>query len=90
MTRRGHSPGTAAPQVSDGAGVSRHAEDCLSARLLGLHEAARYLNLSYWTVSELVNAGTIPRVRLPLNGARDLRRVLVDRADLDRLIASSK
>ena len=90
MIRRGHTVGTAPLEARDGARHSGHAPDCSSERLFGLHEAARYLNLSYWTVRDMVATGAIPRVRLPLNGARDLRRVLVDRADLDRLIAASK
>ena len=90
MSRDGHSAGTLAPKTRVGAGRSGDAAVQTSARLLGLHEAAAYLGLSYWSMRDLVNAGTIPRVRLPLTGTRDLRRVLVDRADLDRLIAASK
>jgi excisionase family DNA binding protein len=57
--------------------------------LLGLRDAADYLGLSFWTVRDLVNAGTIKPVRLPLAG-RDLRRILLDRRDLDALVDRSK
>ena len=62
-------------------------------RLLRLQEAANYLSVSYWTVRDLVARGAIPPVRLPSPGARDggaLRRVLLDRRDLDRLIENNK
>lgn len=65
-------------------------------RLLDLHLAAAYLNLSTWTVRELVNDGTIPTVRLPrpqtLRSRRrgavsgNIRRLLVDRIDLDAVV----
>jgi excisionase family DNA binding protein len=56
-------------------------------------EAASYLGVSYWTCRDLVNYGTVPAVRLPNPRARDgrtVRRILVDRADLDRLIGTWK
>jgi excisionase family DNA binding protein len=58
--------------------------------LVSLQDAARYLGLSYWTVRDLVHAGTLRPVRLPLAGGRDLRRILLDRRDLDRLVEVSK
>jgi excisionase family DNA binding protein len=90
MSRKGHSAGTLAPQPRAGAGRSGDAADRQTARLLSIQGAAAYLGLSPWTVRDLIDSGTIPRVRLPLGGARDLRRILVDRHDLDRLIANSK
>lgn len=60
------------------------------ARLLGLKAAAEYLGVSYWTLRDLVHSGALPRVRLTVGDHRDLRRVLVDRADLDRLVEASK
>jgi hypothetical protein len=41
-------------------------------------------------VRDLVQAGTIKPVRLPLGSGRDLRRVLLDRRDLDALVEQSK
>lgn len=90
MSRHGHSPGTVPPETRAGAGRSGDAPDRVSGRLLSLDAAADYLGVSYWTVRDLVASGTIPRVRLPVGGARDLRRVLVDRVDLDRLVERSK
>ncbi len=66
-------------------------------RLLNLHEGAAYLNVSYWTLRDYVAAGLIPIVDLPglrpREGARArqrVRRVLVDREDLDRFVESRK
>jgi hypothetical protein len=66
-----------------------------SRRLLTLPEACHYLNLSLDTVTELLEAGTFPRVavRAPVTDKRPsgiVRKVLVDIADLDALIVSWK
>jgi hypothetical protein len=77
-----------------------------NARLLDLHEAGVYLGVSYWVVRDLINTGQLPKVALPSSfdrvkfagkllrvrsrGGSSLRRVLVDRADLDKLIEQSK
>jgi excisionase family DNA binding protein len=75
-------------QVSD---AKRGAADVSSnARLLDLHAAAAYLGVSYWTMRDLVNGGQVRRVRLPNAKGHDLRRVLIDRHDLDRWIEESK
>ena len=59
-------------------------------RLLDLQQAARYLGVSPWTVRDLEASGVIPRVVIPLPNGRELRKLLFDRADLDRLIESWK
>ena len=59
-------------------------------RLLDVAGAARYLALSPWTVRDLISNGTLPRVRVPLPNNGELRRVLVDREDLDRLVTRWK
>jgi predicted site-specific integrase-resolvase len=66
-------------------------------RLFDLRQAAVYLGCSYWTVRDYVLAGLIPVVDLPPLRAREgerarksLRRVLVDRADLDAFVESRK
>ena len=62
-------------------------------RLFSLPDAALYLGISYWSVRDLVANGTLPRVKLPLRGngdGRSLRRILIDRRDLDRLIDTNK
>jgi excisionase family DNA binding protein len=90
MSRNGHRAGTLEPQGRATARRSAGAEDCSSRRLLSLRDAAAYLGLSYWTLRDLVNAGTIKPVRLPLGAGRDLRRILLDRRDLDDLVERSK
>lgn len=55
-------------------------------RLLDLHAAAAYLSISEWTVRDLEAAGILARVRIPLPNQGELRKVLLDRTDLDRLI----
>jgi hypothetical protein len=62
----------------------------VTPRLLDAERAAAYLGVSTWTVRDLEAAGHLSRVRLPLPGGKDLRKLLYDRADLDRLIERSK
>lgn len=66
-------------------------------RLLNLHQAGAYLNVSYWSARDYVLAGLLPTIHLPplrvRKGAKQklaLRRVLVDRADLDAFVESRK
>jgi hypothetical protein len=78
-----------------GSGCAPHGGNGESApvRLYDLARSARYLGVSWWTTRELVLDGTIPAVRLPAPRATDgrmLRRILIDVADLDRLIAKWK
>jgi hypothetical protein len=58
----------------------------MTPRLLDLEQAAVYLGLSPWTVRELEAKRVLPRVRVPLPGSGELRKLLFDKADLDRLI----
>lgn len=61
----------------------------LSPRLLDLRAAAQYVGLSTWTLREFLLSGELPMVRFTRPGSQrreDLRRVLVDRADLDAWI----
>jgi hypothetical protein len=62
----------------------------LAPRLLDLRGSASYLALSTWSVRDLEAAGILKRVRVPLPGGREVRRVLFDREDLDRLIEQWK
>jgi hypothetical protein len=58
----------------------------LSPRLLDLRAAAHYTGLSTWTLREFLLSGELPVVRFTRPGSQrreDLRRVLIDRADLD-------
>lgn len=64
-----------------------------ASRLLDLNAAAQYLGVSYWTVRDLVNGGGLPTVKIPCPSARDgrsIRRILIDRQDLDALIERNK
>ncbi len=69
----------------------------ISPRLLSLREAGMYLGVSYWSIRDYVLAGLIPVVELPAlrpreggRAKRSLRRVLVDRDDLDDFVESRK
>jgi excisionase family DNA binding protein len=57
--------------------------------LLTRQEAADYLNLSSDMLDRLTQQGELPRVQLVL-GNRNVRKVLYDRADLDRLVELSR
>jgi excisionase family DNA binding protein len=59
-------------------------------RLLDLDAAAAYLSVSAWTIRDLIANGTLTRVRVPLPNGGELRRVLLDREDLDRLVVTWK
>jgi hypothetical protein len=90
-TRAQQTPALAGSRVNTGDEGVRVPTLCpLTPRLLDQEGAARYLAVSTWTVRDLEAAGHLPRVRLPLPGGRDLRKLLYDRADLDRLIEASK
>jgi hypothetical protein len=63
----------------------------VAARLVDVDGAAAYLGgVSTWTVRDLIASGRLPRVRLPLAGDREVRRLLIDVRDLDRLIDHGK
>jgi hypothetical protein len=69
----------------------------LRPRLLDLEGAATYLGLRPWNVRELIARGSLPRVAVLLGPDRRgrraegrLRRILVDVADLDRLVDAWK
>ena len=56
-----------------------------SGRLLDLKGAEAYSGISAWTLRDLIASGDLPAVRPPR-----LRRVWIDRCDLDRAIAEWK
>lgn len=69
----------------------------ITPRLLNMRQAAAYLGCSFWTARDYVLQGLIPVVDMPPLRAREgdrqrttLRRVLIDRADLDAFIESRK
>jgi hypothetical protein len=83
----GHTAGTTKVKSPEG---GAWAPLVLIPRLLDLDAAATYLGVSPWTVRDLEAAGVLPRVRVPLPGGRELRKLLFDKADLDRLIEAWK
>ncbi len=60
-------------------------ETSVPPRLLGVRAAGAYLDVSPWTVRNMLRDGRLCPVRVP-----GLTRVLVDRHDLDRLIEAWK
>jgi len=63
----------------------RRAKRIASGRLLDLKAAETYSGISAWTLRDLIASGDLPAVRPPR-----LRRVWIDRADLDKAIADWK
>ncbi len=57
----------------------------LQSRLLSLDAAANYLDVTGMSIRRLIARGVLRYVRIPT-----LRRVMVDRQDLDALIESGK
>lgn len=71
--------------------------EAIAPRLLNLRQAAQYLGCSFWTARDYVLQGLIPVVEMPPLRPREgerarktLRRILVDRADLDVFIEARK
>ena len=67
----------------------------VAARLLDLASAAAYLAVSPWSLREWEALGVIRRVRVPLpitqkRRGGELRKLLFDRQDLDRLVEAWK
>jgi hypothetical protein len=82
----GHVPVTSSPRTRANSGLAAGAQDRESCvpRLLGVGQAAVYLSLSPWTIRDLVASGQLRPVRLNVAG-RELRRLLLDRQDLDHI-----
>ena len=66
-------------------------------RLLNMRQVAAYMGCSFWTARDYILQGLIPSIDMPPLKARPgdrqrrtLRRVLVDRADLDAFIETRK
>jgi excisionase family DNA binding protein len=57
----------------------------IQGRLLGLDAAASYLDTTERTIRRLIARGVLQPVQIPT-----LRRLLIDRRDLDRLIEAGK
>ena len=74
----------------DGLQAAVAGQIAIAARLWSLDAAAAYLSMSPWTIRDLEAKGVLPRVRVPLPRGGELRKLLFDRADLDRLIGAWK
>lgn len=93
-----HSPTSKNRKRSAGiADLSRPRGESIAPRLLNMREAAEYLGCSFWTVRDYILQSLIPVVELPPLRPREgerprkkLRRILVDRADLDDFIEVRK
>ncbi|MGE3507458.1 MAG: hypothetical protein AB7N65_01065 [Vicinamibacterales bacterium] len=72
-------------QMSPERPVRRRGLRRTSGRLLDLKAAEVYSGISAWTLRDLIASGDLPAVRPPR-----LRRIWIDRADLDRAIADWK
>jgi hypothetical protein len=84
-------PRTRPPATAKADPIEAAALRALAPRLVDLEGAATYMGrVSVWTIRDLIDNGSLPRVRVPLPGGRELRRVLVDVRDLDRLIEQAK
>jgi hypothetical protein len=74
------------PRIQRGDNYGAAVQQTIAPRLLDLQGAATYLALSAWTVRDLEQSGILARVRIPLPNAGELRKLLFDRTDLDRLV----
>lgn len=59
-------------------------------RLVGIKQAAVYLNISRWTLRHWINQGKIPYVQFPGLKQGNLRGAKVDLNDLDAFIEQNK
>ena len=57
-------------------------------RLMDMHTAGVYTGTSYWTVRQAVQHGLIPVVQWPGEDGEPIRRVLLDRKDIDEFVDS--
>src|SRR2546428_11755523 len=60
--------------------------ELITPRLLNLRAAANYLGVSPWTIRDLEGKGVLKRVTVPLPSGTELRKLLFDKLELDRLI----
>jgi len=82
----GHTTGTAEAAAYGHEGL----QAAIAPRLFNLDTAAAYLSMSPWTIRDLEAKGVLPRVLVPLPRGGELRKLLFDKADLDRLIGAWK
>ncbi len=95
--RRSAGLGAMATSASNPVADATSPRERMTPRLLNMRQAAEYLGCSFWTARDYILQGLIPVVDLPPLRPREgdrrrknLRRVLVDRTDLDAFIESRK
>jgi len=83
--------------ITKSAALWKRQDESVAPRLLNMRQAAEYLGCSFWTVRDYILQSLIPVVELPPLRPREgerprkkLRRILVDRADLDAFIEARK
>lgn len=91
----GHVPGTSDAGALDRSGRNGGALALLAGvplppRLLDVHGLAAYLSVPEATVYDLTARNVLRRVRVPLPDGSELRKLLFDREDIDRLVAAWK
>jgi len=79
----GRAPDTSRTKSS---AASASPSELITPRLLNLRAAANYLGVSPWTIRDLESRGVLKRVTVPLPGGAELRKLLFDKQELDRLI----
>jgi hypothetical protein len=84
--RKAAPPGPQAQPVS----ARSLAVEVIRPRLLDLETTAAYLGVSPWTVREMEAGGQLRRIRIPLPHHGELRKLLFDKTDLDKLIEAWK
>ena len=77
-------------RVAGTSATSALERDPIEPRLLNLKAAATYLGVSPWTVRDLEARRVLKRVSVPLSAGAELRKLLFDKVDLDRLIEAWK
>src|SRR2546429_591418 len=85
----GHRPKVRPAHPPSGSRTKSHASsgaEPSGSRLLNLKAAANYLGVSPWTIRDLEAKRVLKRVTVPLPGGTELRKLLFDKVELDRLI----
>jgi hypothetical protein len=84
--RKGHAGRAPDASPTKSPAESASPSELITPRLLNLRAAANYLGVSPWTIRDLEARGVLKRVTVPLPGGTELRKLLFDKLELDRLI----
>ncbi len=88
--RKVHAGGAPDTSPTKSAADSASPSELITPRLLNLRAAANYLGVSPWTIRDLEAKRILKRVTVPLPGGTELRKLLFDKVELDRLIEAWK